>query len=285
MYGYSKLKKKIIVMGDACDEDHVFKLANMYAMKYYNLIDISDGMLLFYIAQAIMCLLKEPQWFHDKFLVDIMLGFGDSGWDQGEDEHVSFNELYSKKMHAYSRYKFGPARTLPQIQLEEEIFYLHDHVVLKSNGKIGIITKFINDTKYMVTMLGNVSKITLSDDLSKYSGKFSLKDAAYFQKIKETYFNRIATETAERLSNFFQDLNDYNVLEILLDVCIFLFRDPQFLKDPQKFIVFINNYTNLCRHDYVPHTLQMFINQNNETKNTKAKRQKKSKKKIHIKTR
>ena len=28
---------------------------------------------------------------------------------------------------------------------EEEIFYLHDHVVLKSNGKIGIIIKFIND--------------------------------------------------------------------------------------------------------------------------------------------
>ena len=138
------------------------------------MIDISDGMLLFYIAYPFTCLLQEPKWFHDTHLVDIMLSFGGAGWDRADDERVSFNDLYSKKMHVYSRYKFGPERTLSQIRLEQDIFYLHD-VVIKSNGKIGIITEFItnsNERKYMVTMTTNISIITFCDDLIKYNGKF-----------------------------------------------------------------------------------------------------------------
>ena len=67
-------------------------------------------------------------------------------------------------------------------------------------------------------------------------------------------------------------MDDGNVLEILVNVCIFLLRDPKFLKDHQNFIIFIDNYTHLHKHDYIHRALRMFLKHKHGTKHTKQKR-------------
>ena len=60
-----------------------YQLATIYAEKYDTLHSSDDENTLLYLAKAIICLLDDPQWVKNRVLVDIVQGFGDSGWDDG----------------------------------------------------------------------------------------------------------------------------------------------------------------------------------------------------------